>query len=233
MGAVAPMTYLQLCNRLIQKCGISGNPLATLQSATGEMARVVSWIDEAYLNIQQLQPDWDWMVGEVSFPTVAAQAFYTPAQCGLSDFAAWDEKSFRVYFNDPGIRSEVFLRWLDWADWRDTYLYGNLRLTAGMPVHVSMRPDNRALALGLLPDDRGYTVDGQYFRAPQALVADGDVPLLPARFHLLVVYQAMQYYGAYEAAAEVFAQGKEQYVKMMRRLVADELPRVEVGGPLC
>lgn len=232
MAAVAPMSYLQLVNKLIQKCGISGNTLATLQGQTGEMARCIAWIDEAYLNIQEIEPNWDWMTGTVSFPTVAQQQFYTPTQTGLTDWAAWDPRSWRVYFNTPGIRTEVFLQWMDWEDYRDWYLYGNMRLTYGMPISIAQQPGDHALGLGLIPDAVGYTIDGQYFRAPSSLALDADVPLMPARFQMLIVYLAMQYYGDYEFAPEVTQAGKTQFKQMLRRMMDDQLPPIEVGAPL-
>ena len=230
MPAIAPKTYLQLCNLVVQRCGISGGPMATTVGQSAERARVIQWVDEAYTNIQELRPNWDWMTGDVTFPTVASKQFYTPSDCNLNDFASWDRDSFRYYFNTPGIRSEVYCRWLEWDAFRDTYIYGNLRVTPGTPQCISDRPSDHALALGMLPDAVGYTVVGEYYKAPSTLALDGDVPAMPARFHMLIVYLAMKSYANYEAAAEVMAEANIQYARMMRRLEADQLPPIEVGS---
>lgn len=230
--AIQPKTYLQLCNTLITKCGISGNQLVTTLNQTGEMGRVTAWIDEAYTEIQEMSERWDWMATDVTFPTVDSQAAYTPAQIGLTDFASWDENSFRLYFTSVGVRSEVFLEWLEWANYRDTYQYGNLRLTTGMPLHISRRPEDLALMLGLTPGSVGYTVVGRYFKGPQTFTADDDTPLLPARFHMLIVYKAMELYGDYEVATEVMAAGRKGFSGMLKRLISDQEQPITVGAPL-
>lgn len=232
MSIVQPMTYLQLCNKLIEKCGISGAPLVTTANQSGEMARVKGWINEAYLNIQEMYDTWDWMAKDVSFPTVDGKYFYTLSDIGLTDFAEWNKQSFRVYFNTPGVRSEVFLEWLEWPNYRDTYRYGNLRLTTGMPLHISQRPEDRALVLGLTPNAVGYTIDGRYFVAPQTFDADTDTPLFPARFHMVIVYLAMQSYAKYESAPEVLQEGREQFRAMIKRMERDQLQPLSVGVPL-
>lgn len=232
MAIVQPMTFLQLCNKLIEKCGISGNTLSTTANQSGEMARVVGWINEAYLNIQEMSDTWDWMAKDVTFPTVAGQASYTLTQIGLGDYAEWDKHSFRVYFNTPGPRSEVFLEWLEWPNYRDTYQYGNLRFTTGMPLHIAKRPEDQALMLGLTPSDVGFTVVGRYYAAPQTFSADTDTPVFPARFHMLIVYLAMQSYAKYEAAPEVLQEGKDQYKPMLKRLMRDQLQPISVGSPM-
>ena len=232
MAAVGDLSYLGLCNRLIQKCGISGNPLATTANQSGEMARVVNWINEEYLAIQEMNPDWDFMTADFSFNTVAGQQVYTPSQANTLDFASWDQNSMRVYFTTPGIRTEVFLQWMDWDYFRDWYLYGNNRVTPGMPIAIAQRPSDHALALGLLPEDRGYTIDGQYRRAPQQFVNDTDVPIIPTRFQMLIVYRAMQRYGMYESAGEFVAEGKQEFAAMLKRMESDQLMPIRVGAPL-
>jgi hypothetical protein len=229
---VQPQTYLQLCNTLITKAGISGSQLGTTLNQTGEMGRVVNWINEAWLEIQELSDTWDWLAKDFTFNTTTGQSAYTLAQIGITDFASWNKQSFRVYFTSVGVRSEVFLEWLDWPQYRDTYLYGNLRLTTGMPLHIARRPEDQSLNLGLSPDANGYTIVGRYFSQPTTFTADSDTPSMPARFHNLIVYRAMQMYGKYEAASEVLQAGYDQFKPMMKRMQKDQMEPITVGTPL-
>lgn len=227
---MAALNYLALCNKLIQKCGISGGDLATVVNQTGEASRVVNWINEAYTNIQELQQNWQWMRGPVSFNTVAQQANYTPAQAGIADFARWREDSFRCYLTSVGVGAEIFLGRLDWEDYRNTYLYNNIRNTYGQPLHIAVG-DDKSLYLGLIPDTI-YTVVGEYWQTPTDLALDADVPAMPARFQMLIVYEAMKSYAMYEAAAEVMAEAERQFKRMYNRLLNDQLSRITVGEPL-
>jgi hypothetical protein len=215
-------TNLQLCNLLIQKCGISGGALSTTANQRGESARVVQWIAEAWQNIQMSQPNWDWMRATCSFQTVAAQGVYTPLQCGINDFYNWKTDSFRRYVSSVGVRSENYLDVMGYDDYRDTYLFGNYSLTYGQPTQIAFAPD-LTLNLGLIPDTTVYTIRGEYFRQPQVMVADGDTPNMPSQFHLLIVYAAMQMYAMYEAAAEVKQEADRLYRSMYSRLMRDQL----------
>ena len=55
---------------------------------------------------------------------------------------------------------------------------------------------------------------------------------MPANFHILIVYLAMQKYGAFKAATEVFNRGVFEGGKLMRQLEADQLPAVTLAGPM-
>jgi hypothetical protein len=77
-----------------------------------------------------------------------------------------------------------------------------------------------------------YTVTGQYQSVPLALAADSDVPGLPARFHMLLVYKAMMLYASHEAAPEVYTEGKTEGDKMMAALRLDQLDVISFGPPL-
>ena len=217
------MNRLSLCNSLIQKCGISGGSMVTTVSQTGEAGRVVSWIDEAWLNIQLAEPRWNWMREPCSFTTTYNQYSYAPAaDVGLTDFGSWKIDSFRRYITSTGVRSEIFMTPMRYDTYRDTYLFGNMRLAPGDPLFISEGPD-LSLNLGLIPNDVGYTINGEYFRAPVAMTTDTDSPDVPSQYHMLVVYRAMMMYGAYESAQEVLFEGTNLYNAMLRRLMRDQM----------
>lgn len=228
---MAALTYLQLCNRLVEKAGITGGTLSSVVGQQGESARVVNWINEAYLNIQELHRDWLWMQADVSFQTAPNQGAYTPAQIGLTDFASWVDDSFRSYLTSAGTPAEQFLQPMDYPDFRDVYLFGAQRTQFNQPEVLAVGPD-KSLIFGPVPDAQGYTITGKYYRAPSDLVGNASVPLLPARFHMLIVYEAMKSYGLYEAASETIAEGERQYNRMLQRLTMDQLPEFGIAGAL-
>lgn len=73
------MTYLELCQRMILECAISGT-MTTTVNQTGEFLRVTTWVNQAWIDIQTERQTWDFMrssqlnSGGVSFATVAGQA---------------------------------------------------------------------------------------------------------------------------------------------------------------
>jgi len=226
------MTFLQLVNRLRQKVGITGNDLTTLSNLSGESLRCKNWVNEAWIDIQEQHPDWNWLRTTVSFATVDGQAVYTPTDCGIAaTLGTWKKDSFRIYVTANGFVSETFLGDMLYDNWRDIYQFGALRTTTTRPVFISVAP-NRSLCFGPAPDALGYTVVGDYYLAPSEMAADSDVPTLPERFQMAIVYRAMMSYAGFESAPEVYQDGQTEFNRMMRRLELDQQPQMLVGEPL-
>jgi len=244
MGVVAPMTYLGLVQRLQSESGTSGSAVTTLVGVTGEALRLKNWIAQAYVEIQALHHDWLWLMQDVQFDTIANQQSYspttttftTPAGVGIADFARWKidplagESSFRLWLASSGSDNETWLHEVDYVAFRDYYLFGRRRVTYARPISISVDPQQNLL-LGLGPNDV-YTVVGKYFQAPQFLSADADVPAMPARFHMLIVYWALEHYSFYEAAPEVIAGATKFGKRMLRELEAAQLPSLIGFDPL-
>lgn len=129
-----------------------------------------------------------------------------------------------------GMRSEIFMGHSAYDDWRNTYQYGALRQVKTRPNEITTTP-LKALALGPTPD-AGYTIVGDYYSTPSEMVGYNDVPALPVKFHMAIVYKAMVSYGMYEAAAEVVQRGQLEIDKWMRRIHSDQMPSITTGGPL-
>ncbi|MBK8772466.1 MAG: hypothetical protein IPM06_18870 [Rhizobiales bacterium] len=226
---MSAMSFLQLAQRLREKCRISGTGPSSVIGQTGEMLRVVNWINDAWLDIQEARPNWKWMQGDVIFNTVVQQATYTPAQCSASDMASWDfSQSWRIYSGSS--ENEQFLDVIPYSDWRDTYMFGSMRTSYSQPVAVAETPSG-GLAFGQIPDAI-YTVDGKYFKEPSALVNNADTPGMPDKFHLMIVYRAMMFYASSEIAPEVYQEGLQEFRRMMSRLERDQLDPITISGTI-
>ena len=229
------MNFLALAQKLVEKCGISGTGPVSVVGQSGELKRAVNWINEAWMSIQQTREDWDWMRGSVSFSTIAQQGSYTPAQCGVSDLAEWFTNSqycsFRGYDTNVGVNSEIFLSHIDYNTYRDIYLYGSMRQSYARPLSIAIAPD-MSICLGQIPDSGNYTIVGDYFKTPTEMVNDTDIPGLPTRFHMLIVYQAMIYYGEYEQDEYVRQTAENNYRKMLGNMTVAQLPEMLNGCAL-
>ena len=231
------MNFLALCQRVRQECGISGSGPTTVVSQTGNLKRLVDWTNTAWMDIQTSHQNWDWMRSSASFTTVAAQSSY-PLGTGtgtvgvsVATFGMWDRDTFRNYVTSVGTNSEVFMDFIHYDTWRDSYMYGAMRNTTTRPLQMSISPA-KAIVLGP-PPTAGYTITGDYFTAPLDMTLDADTPSLPAQYHMAIVYRAMMSYGGYESAPEVYQRGETEFSKLMRRMTADRLPETTWGGALC
>jgi hypothetical protein len=123
------------------------------------------------------------------------------------------------------------MSYLDYDLWRDTYLIGALRNSPTRPIEVSISPVDKSICLGPLPDGT-YTVTADYFQAPSYMVANTDVPALPAQFHMAIVWAALIMYGEYEGAPDAVARGTSRLKAFMRKMDADRLPELTTCGAL-
>ena len=212
------MTFLELCQELREKCGISGaaSTPTTVVAQTGELGRVVKWINEAWTDVQRAHR-WDFLVGDFSFNTVAGTYVYAEASCGLeasTTLSKWLPRTFRRYLTSGGVAGEQYMEEADYEWFRDVYEFQSGQ--SGPPDMFAFRRKDRAILLGPNPD-AVYTVRGQYLKGAQKMtVADASTPTgLPAEFHMLIVYRAMMKYAAYEAAPEVMAEAQAEYKSML------------------
>lgn len=222
-------TFLQLVTRLAQETGTVAP--TTVVGQTGERLRLVNWINAAWLDIQSAHEDWDFLRNSFSFNSVSQQATYTAAQAGVADYGLWKQDSFRISTTSSALKDEMLAPYMAYATWRDLYQYGNMRTTYARPVVITITPDKQ-IGLGPTPDATGYTIDGEYFRAPYEMSADTDVPTLPDKYYLAIVYRAMMLYGAYESASEVYTSGETEFKKLFARMEIDQIVAVSFGAPL-
>lgn len=209
------MNYLQLCQRLRQEVGGSGDGPASVTSQTGENRLYVDWINQAWTEIQNLRVDWDYHWSQMSITLTSGQSTGTlPA-----DFRTLKDGTLYI-----GIYPVSIITWDQMSDLRSQGLNTN------RPTSVAIAPDGTLYLNATC--DQNYTLTGEYFILPQSLTSNVDIPLLPSRFHMMIVYKAMMYYASYENAPEVGAMGNLQYQQMLSDTGIDELPLVTPPGPI-
>jgi hypothetical protein len=201
------MTFLELVNKLRRECSVSGSGLPSVTNQTGESARLVGWIQQAYNEIQALNVDWFFLRKQGTFTTVPGINLITPP----TDLNVWDVERF---YDDDGnqvvaIEYAKFDRKINPSE-------------TGKPDLIIIRNDNRLL-LERMPDG-AYQYHYDYFRKPFTLTTDLDVPAMPEQFHMAIVARAMILYGNYESAAEIIKQGTEAYTIALKQLEMNQLP---------
>ncbi|WP_277810689.1 hypothetical protein [Chromohalobacter canadensis] len=209
------MTFLELCQRLRQEVGAAGTGPAAVTGQHGEMQRLIGWVQQAWREIQAEQQEWRfaWAEGEVEL-SAGFRDYSLPA-----DFDRWVEDS--LYIGDDRLRV------LNYDDFRHRY-----REPADeQPISAATILPDMTMRLSRAPTTDA-TLTFEYYRTPQELTNASDVPRMPARYHLLIVYRAMIQYGLYENAPEVVQQGNSNASRMMRDLMQSELGEIELPGAL-
>lgn len=235
--------YLGLCNLLVMDCAISGGPMTSVVSQTGEFQRVTVWINRAYRELQTARFNWDFLRssqlegGGVSFATISGQAIYPlgtgPGTVGVAanGFGSWVKKSLRDQTTTSGVSDQYMLELISFDAWRDAYSFGAQQTITTRPVAIAVSPEN-AICVGPWPTS-AYTLTGDYWMAPLQLATNTDEPSnIPEEWQMSIVYKAMIYYGQYESANDVVVRGKDGYRTLTRQLGNLRIPMISAGRAL-
>lgn len=207
------MDFLTLCQRLRQETGIADSGPSAVTGQTGDMKRIVDWVNESWIRIQSSRPDWLWMWKSASSTLSVGNQVFTPA----TDV----ENIVDVYVGGTTVLSR-----LEYRDYRDLYR----SLNSGKPTAYTIRHDGVVL-MNTLPD-QAYTISYEYFKKPAYFTANGDVPGLPTRFHMLIVHGALAEYGMFDEAPELVQKARLNYEQVMAELVRDQAPEMQLPGAL-
>lgn len=205
------MNFLELAVKLRERVAERGSGPAAVTGQQGMNARIVNWINEAYHEIQSLWTDWKFRWCEGELQTVAGQAdIARPATVG-----GWNTKAFTCN-GSPLPVMEWDLYRLERDGWTGA---------TGRPQFIVLRKDG-GLKILPTPDDV-YDIAYEGWLSIQQMAANGDTPIIPASHQMVLVYKAMTYYGFFEDAPEVLAEGERLYKNALTALEADELPDQE------
>lgn len=231
------MNFLDLCKAVAQEVNLSGGPDAftTTVGVTGGQRRVRDWVNRAYENIQNKHAQWQFLRSSFTVnATVGVSTFAygacvdTKASAPISAFRDWIKDSFRIYDNALGLADQGRLPYMGYDAFRDRYLIGVVQQMR--PSVVTIDPA-KAFELGWGPD-KTYVVTGDYYKAATLLALDADVPVLPVQHHMTIVWRAIERYGRFEAAPEVYQDAKNNWKETLAQLELDQLPPMEPGAPL-
>ena len=78
-----------------------------------------------------------------------------------------------------------------------------------------------------------YWLTMQYIAAPPDLLNDTDVPVLPLRWQMAIVWRALRHYGMFESAPEVVMRANDAYNEIVLRMTLDQSPQIVGGAPPC
>jgi len=238
-------TYLQICQDVARECGIAGGADASpkptaVTGQVGELNRVVNWVADAYAEIQGAR-DWRWLRKKFTLVTTSGTDNYAFTACtdvetavAISRFDSWKLNDYRnppkIYLTSVGTGGEVFMTYANWDDFELVYKTGSLQSQTSFPYTVTVDPKDE-IRLAITPN-ASYTLTGTYHRSAQILAANGDTPEMPAQYHDLIKYQAMEWYGIFESAPEIVSRAQKGMKRIMYQLMKNQAPVFRITGPM-
>jgi hypothetical protein len=227
------MNFLSLFQRLHSEAGRQGSTPTTVLSQTGMNQRLVNWIVTAYEDVQSEHQSWLFRQEEFTGQLSNGVSNYLATTFSITDFSAWkinydhDRLSgITIYVSTT---DEEYLEYVPWDDFIPNYRFGSSRTQTQRPSVVTIKPDF-SLEFWPIPNAT-YNVAGEYYKSIQTLTTDLNEPIFPD-YHMIIVWKALMYYGAFEGAPEVYAHGQEQYNKLLAALEINQLDKITYGSPL-
>ena len=227
-------TFLELSQAVSRESGtISGTNPTTVLSQQGRLLKIVDWVDQAHVAIQNLHAGWRWMQKTFEGNTTSGSGQYMAASWSITDLRDWlrDNKEdfyqpHTIYLTATGVSDEGALREISWQQWRTRY--GRGLQTNNYPSEYAISPAGE-FSLGPIPDDT-YTVRGEYRQAAVRMTVDGDVPAMPAAFHEIIIWRALMMLAEFDEAVDQRASAVIKYSAHLETLEHDQLPKIAIGG---
>ena len=232
---MASMTFLELCRALARESGTVsnfGSQPATVTGQVGRNAKIVEWVAQAWIDIQNTSPSWRFRRKDFTSALITSTGEYTAASFSLTDHYRWaggraEPDTFTIYDASIGLSDETPLYWAPWDKFKR--LYRRNVQTDDRPQFWSIDYENN-LCIGSAPD-MAYAFTGEYIRTAQVLAANTDVPICPADFHMIIVWYALlRLMGHDEAPGDAKSHAAVQYDILSRAMALAELPEVTTAG---
>ena len=231
------MNFLQLCQAVAEDSGTVAGGSAAIESVLDASARtrlIVGWVRNGYIDIQNERPDWRWMrrdfegtltIDQIEYEATDLDAALTDVGVWLPDVPADDFRNITLYESgEQEQEGELFQ--IPYPLFRRRYLRGVH--DHNKPTEWAISPRNELL-FGNKPD-KAYIVRGEYMMAPEELEEDEDEPSMPARFHRVIVQEALRLMMRSDEAYNALAEKTQQYDRLRNALVREQTPDISFGG---
>lgn len=214
------MNFLQIAQRVRQECGISGAGPSAVSGQTGMYAKIIDWVLTAHEELQQSQFDWNFDWGRHTANLVAGTEAYSPVAAWSLPFKKLAQDGLYVYRTADGEQAKTWVELIDWAAFRQI----RNPPTTGLPIYAALSPD-KSLYFHPTPD-AGLVAVLEYYKKPEVLVANLDVPRIPEEYHMAIVWRAVMFWCAHDENAALFQSANANYNRIKMQMMGTESPEM-------
>lgn len=196
------MNRLAIARMVDTLAGTQGT-LDTTEGLTGYQATLINFIDLAYQQIQVYRKNWNFMRETIQIPLSTTLATYTNTDIALVEKVIYDQ---------------VELQKVDYADWllRDH--------PSGPPSEYTISSLDGSIIFNTL--DGTYTPDLFYWSVPDIMTLNADVPILPVKYHEIIVYKGLMALGTYLGNYDLINEYSELYDIGIGQMLRTECPEI-------
>jgi hypothetical protein len=209
------VTFLELCVKYRSELGIPGTGPVTTVNQTGELARVVSDIQDADLDIKKQWQDWKFLWAQFTANTIVGANWLTTLKPSM--LSLWDTDSVWL---DKGTVNGTKLDYVDYDEWKNNQASGEV--FQDFPTDFTELPSGEIRIFPFADTVQSFTAD--YWKKGERLSSDSEISVIPEEYHRIIVVRAKLIYAEREDAPEIMAGASAEYDSMMSGLEASYLP---------
>lgn len=214
-----PATFLDCCKKVHELSGLSGSPPGAVTGQTGVNAKIVSFVVDAWITIQTMVGiRWRFMRKsfDVDLPTGSREFDLTAAPFDLTDFSSFDIDSLKL--RTTGQADYGLVKWYQYLAFRERFQLS--MATSGRPNSVC-NPRQQSVLFNRTPDVL-LSFSGDYFRTPQYLEANTDVPLCPLEHRMVIVHEALRKLALDRGTNDIYQEAVLSYRRALTAMTAAE-----------
>lgn len=196
------MNYLRIMQLTDMACGLQGD-IDTVNNLKDIQVNIAEFVNLAYYDIQVMSDEWKFM--QRTLVTSVSQINPTILNASVGKWG-------KVYYSNREVRFVPY----------DEYLTSDWTVDSSIPKMYTIVPETNQMVFNNL--DNSYAIKARYVIAPDALEADSDVPVLPLRFHNILVYKAASDFGSWLGNSEIEDRNMTKYDTLLLQLKRSEIP---------
>lgn len=182
-------TYLELSQQVHKLAQVQGSLVSVTEPGiNGEIATLVQ---KAWTDIQNLRSNFEFMRKTLAFTLAAGTSTYSVQTLfqspAVDDLSRWIDEPNSLYLTSPDGNQRFSVRPIDYDTLRDLKRSGPVVQEA--PRFWAHEPSNLSVMFFQTPG-LNYAMELDYYRSPQILVSNADVPHIRSQWHDIIVYKA-------------------------------------------
>lgn len=206
------MTFLDLVRQWRQECSLAGTGPLTVINQAGMLKSGVDWVSQSWDEIQGSQL-WSWQWEQV------------PMTFGIGvDKLTTGIPANR--WNHSAYIGQIELDYRPWETFRRLYPVKQ----PGEPRTWSINPANE-FVVNTIPT-ASVTIAAERYKLPTRLAADTDVPGMPERYHMAIVWKAVMKYADEQEAGTLRETARDKHAQIMANVLMECTPEMTFGEPL-
>lgn len=172
-------TYLELCRKVDTLMGTQG--IISSVNATGYQSVLCKYVSNSWNNIQTLRKDWNFLRSKVEITLYNGQIDYTV----LDIFGTLVDPVGEWIIDKFILSDNSVMTYIPYDKWITMKIP-----SASSPKYFTINPSSVGY-ITISPVDSTYGVSAHFFRKPQELLSNEDIPICPSEYHDAITFTAL------------------------------------------